>query len=324
MSILAAAPRSNLLGAFCAMAGAACFSFNDMLIKFISGDYALHQVVFLRAIVGLSLTLGLVCAFGGGLAMLRTRRPGMHALRCLCIITVNTCLFLALAAMPIADATALFFVAPLAIAALSHAVLGEKVGPWRWAAVAIGLVGVLVMLRPGTGAFQPAALLAMAAALGYAALSLLTRSIGGTERAVTMAIYTQSGFLLLGMVMGLSVGHGRFDMWEDPSLSFLLRAWVWPATEDVPIFLAVGVASAAGAFLISQAYRMAEVGMAAPFEYIALPMAVVWGIFVFGDVPDAVALVGMGLIAGGGLLLIWRETRAARAARSLPPGSTLR
>jgi drug/metabolite transporter (DMT)-like permease len=321
MTLIVTAPRNNLLGAACATAGATLFSLNDMAIKFLSGDYALHQIVFLRAIVGLSLTLAVALTLAGGVEVLRTRRPGMHALRALCVITVNTLFFLALAAMPIADATALFFMSPLVIAALSVVVLGERVGPWRWAAVGIGLIGAVVMLRPGSGTVQLAALLPLGAALAYATLNLITRSIGGTERAVTMAIYTQLGFLTIGAVMGLATGHGAFAGSQDPSLAFLLRGWAMPDPADLPIFLMIGAASAGGAFLLSQAYRVAEAGLAAPFEYIALPLAVVWGVTIFGDVPDALALAGMAMIAGGGLLLIWRETRAARAARALPPGA---
>lgn len=322
--MITTAPRNNLLGAICAVGGATCFSINDMAIKFLSDDYALHQIVFLRAIVGLSLTLAIAVPLAGGLAVLRTRRPGMHVARCLCVITVNTLFFLALAAMPIADATALFFVSPLVIAALSVVVLGERVGPWRWAAVAIGLVGVIVMLRPGGGTVQLAALFPLGAALAYATLNLITRSIGGTERAITMAVYTQVGFLTIGAVMGLATGHGRFGGQEDPSLAFLLRGWVWPAPADLPLIVLIGAASAGGAFLLSQAYRVAEAGLAAPFEYIALPLAVLWGITIFGDFPDAIGVAGMVLIAGGGLLLIWRETRAARTARALAPGGAPR
>ena len=322
--MIEAGPRNNLIGALCALAGAACFSVNDMMIKFISGDYALHQVVFIRAIIGVGLTLMAITLFGAGLAALRTGRPGMHALRALCILGVNTFLFLSLAAIPMADALALFFVAPLLIAGLSFTFLGERVGPWRWAAVVIGLIGVVVMLRPGGGGVQIANLLPLGAALSYAALSLITRHIGGTESAQTMAVYTQMGFILVGAAMWATVGDGRFDRFDDPSLAFLLRAWVWPAPSDWWIFLGVGAASAGGAFLISQAYRMAEVGYAAPFEYVALPMAVIWGVLVFADFPDAATWIGMALIAGGGLLLIWRETVRARSPRTPTPAAEAR
>jgi len=315
-----AAPRNSLLGTLCAVAGATCFSLNDMLVKFLSGGYALHQIVLIRAGVGLTLVLVAIMVVGGGLASLRTRRPGMHALRLVFLLIANTSFFAAIAAMPLAEATALFFVAPLVIAVLSFAVLGERVGPWRWAAVLIGLAGVGVMLRPGVEAVQPAALLALLAALGYASLGLVTRRMGGTEGAATMTFYTQAGLVAVSVLVGLAVGDGRFGAVEDPSLAFLLRGWVWPAPGDLLVFLVTGAASATGAFLIAQAYRVAEAGLVAPFEYVALPMAVVWGMVVFAEVPDGWGVLGMLLIGAGGLLLVWREARAARRARAAVTG----
>ena len=317
------APRNNLLAAACAMGGAMSFSFNDMLVKFLSGGYALHQIVLMRGVVALTVVLTVVFALGPGWAALRTKRPGIHALRVFFLLMLNTTLFAALAAMPIAEATALFFAAPMVIATLSYLVLGERVGPWRWAAVVIGLVGVVVILRPGVQAVQPAALLALMSAFSYAGLSLVTRRMGGTEAASTMTVYTQAGLLAISAVVGLTVGHGRFDVGvEDASLAFFLRAWAWPATQDLWVFLVIGVVSACGAFLLAQAYRVGEAGLVAPFEYIALPMAVVWGLVIFAETPDGPAIAGMALIAGGGLLLIWRETRAARPPTRPPAGGT--
>ena len=323
MKSFTAAPRNNLLGMICAVLGASCFSFNDMLVKFLSGGYALHQIMLIRATVAVSLLLVAVSIWGGGLSQLRTRRPGMHVLRVLCLLVANTSFFAAIAAMPIAEATALFFVSPLVIAALSFTVLGERVGPWRWAAVVIGLLGVAVMLRPGMEAIRPAALLALLAACGYASLSLVTRRMGGTETAATMTIYTQTGLLVASALMGLAVGHGRFaEGITDASAAFLLRGWVWPALADWPILFAIGSVSAIGAFLIAQAYRVAEAGLVAPFEYVALPMATVWGLVIFAEVPDSIAIAGMCLIASGGLLLIWRESRNARPPTRPPAGGT--
>lgn len=320
MSGFVAAPRNNLLGALCAVGAAACFSTNDMAIKFLSGDFALHQVIFMRAVLSLAILSVVAVPLAGGLAALRTRRPGMHLLRCFFLLSANTLFFMGLAEMPLADVTALFFFGPLVIAALSFTVLGERVGPWRWAAVGIGLAGVMVMLRPGGESFQLAALFPLGAAACYAAVSLVTRRIGGTERAITMALYTHLAFLATGALAGLMLGDGRFAGQGSASLEFLLRAWAWPAPTDVPVLLLIGLASAGGALLSSQAYRIAEPGLAAPFEYVALPLAVLWGVIVFGEFPDAVAWAGMALIAAGGLLLIWRETVNARAPRTLPPG----
>lgn len=321
---VALAPANNVAGALCAMGAVSCYSVNDVAIKFLSDGYALHQVMFLRSLIALTATLAVIFWLGGGMEMLRTRRPGLHAVRGIAIVLVNTLFFAAIAAMPLAEATALFFVSPLAIAALSFLVLGERVGPWRWLAVAIGLAGVVVMLRPGSGAIKLVALLPIASAIIYAGVSLLTRRMGSTEHGGTMAVYAHLAFMLIGLAVGLAVGDGRHAEQDDPSLAFLLRGWIWPRPDDLAIFALIGVASAGGAFLMGQSYRLGEAGLVAPFEYTILPMAVLWGFVVFGDLPDAVAWLGMGLIVAGGLVLIWRETRNARTPRPVSPGREAR
>jgi drug/metabolite transporter (DMT)-like permease len=285
-----------------------CFSVNDVGIKFLSGDYALHQVVFIRAVVALMVFTCLVMPFAGGLTVLRTRRPIMHLMRGLCVVMANMCLFLGLAAMPIADATAIFFVSPLVITVFSVIFLRETVGPRRWAAIAVGFIGVMIIVKPGTAAFQPASLLPVAAAVLYASLHMLTRRIGGTESAATMAAYIQITFLGASALIGLAIGDGRFAGSGHPSLEFLFRGWTWPARDDYPILAVLGVSGVFGGLFISQAYRLSEAAFAAPFEYVAMPMAIFWGVAVFGTWPDATAWVGIALIIGSGLYLLWRET----------------
>ena len=216
--------------------------------------------------------------FAGGLAVLRTRRPVMHVVRGLCVVAANMCLFLGLAALPIADATAIFFVSPLVITVFSVIFLRETVGPRRWAAIAVGFVGVMVIVKPGTAAFQPASLLPIAAAFLYATLHMLTRRIGGTESAATMAVYIQLTFLVASTLIGLAIGDGRFAGSGHPSLEFLLRGWHWPARGDTALFALLGVAGLFGGLFISQAYRLSEAAFAAPFEYVAMPMAIFWGV----------------------------------------------
>lgn len=304
--------NASLVGMMSAAGASMMFSVNDVSIKFLSGDYALHQVVLVRSLVAMAVLLGILVPLQGGFAMLRTRRPVMHMFRGAAVLFANLCFFMALATMPIADAVAIFFVSPLLVTVFSVVFLREYVGPRRWAAVAIGLLGVLIVLRPGTGAFQPASLLVLAAATGYATLHTLTRRIGGTESAVAMAFYIQVMFLLVCSVMGLVAGDGRFAGHDNASLDFLLRGWVWPAPDDWLIFFIVGATSALGGFLVSQAYKLCESGLAAPFEYIAMPMAIFWGVTVFGEWPDFWAWVGILLIVSGGLYMVWRETLAAR------------
>jgi drug/metabolite transporter (DMT)-like permease len=311
MAVITATPerRILLLGIASAMGASCFFSINDSAIKFLSGGYALHQIVLIRSLIGLALMLAIVLPSRGGFAAFRTRRLGMHLVRGGFVVTSNFCFFLGLAAMPIADAVALFFIAPLLITALSVPMLNETVGPRRWAAVGVGLLGVVVMLRPGMGIFHPAMLLPLFAAFCYAMLHMLTRRMGATESAVTLTLYVQLTFVGVCVISGLALGHGAFFSGEDPSLAFLTRAWIWPAFGDMPVLLLTGVASAMGALLITHAYRSCEAGLVAPFEYISMPLAILFGVVIFGEWPDAVAWVGIGLICGAGLYVVWRETR---------------
>lgn len=311
--------RNNLFGIASAIGASLFFSFNDMAIKFISDDYALHQVVLIRSLIGMLVLLAVIVPLDGGLKVLRTKRLGLHLVRGLCVVMANMSFFLALAAMPLADAVAIFFVAPLLVTVFSVIFLAEYVGPQRWMAVAVGLVGVLIMMRPGSSSFQFAALLPLLAAVFYAGLHILTRKIGGTERASTMTFYIMITFIFVSTAMGLVAGDGRYAGSSDASLEFLFRAWVWPAPEDYLIFVGLGIASSFGGFLISQAYRLCEAGLASPFEYTALVLAIFWGFVVFGEWPDAMDWVGVTLIIGSGMFMLWRESVVnARASRLRP------
>lgn len=310
--------NTNLAGILAAMGASIFFSLNDMSIKFLSGDYALHQVVLTRSIFGLLVTLAIFVPLEGGLGVLRTKRLGMHMLRGAFVVTANMTFFLSLAALPIAEVTAIFYVAPILITALSVVLLGERVGPRRWVAVILGLAGVVVMLRPGAGVFHAAAFLPLLAALCYALLHMMTRKIGGTERASTMAFYIQLTFILVSAVIGLALGDGRYAGSGDPSLEFLFRQWTIPPAGDFAIMAAIGVGSAFGGYLISQAYRLCEAGLAAPFEYVAMPLAILWGVLIWGEWPDATAWVGIALIIGAGLFIAIREGWEGRKRVGVP------
>ena len=239
----------------------------------------------------------------------------MHILRGCTVVVANLTFFAGLASLPLGEATAIFFIAPLLITALSALLLHEPVGIRRWAAVIVGLIGVLVMLQPGQSAFQFAALLPLLAALCYAMLQIMTRVLGTTERASTMAVYIQLCFVAVSLAFGLAAGDGRFVSAESgPQAQFLLRAWVWPPAGDALIMLGLGACSAIGGYLISQAYRLSPAALVAPFEYTALPIAVFWSVLIWGDWPDAATWTGIVLICGAGLFVVHRETVLRRQA----------
>ena len=256
----------------------------------------------------------------GGYQNLRSRRWRLHIFRGLCVVVANMGFFIGIAVLPLGEATAIFFIAPLFITALSVPFLGERVGVRRWTSVAVGLIGVVIIMRPGTETFRYAALAPVVAALAYASMQITARKLGMTDRASTMAFYVQFTFLLICAASGLIAGDGRFaEGIESPSLLFLLRAWTPPSPIDGAVMIGVGVLCAFGSYLSSQGYRLAEATTAAPFEYIVLPMAMMWGIFVFDDWPDAIALIGISLIVGSGLYAFWRENvRGVRVAVDHP------
>ena len=302
-------------GALWAAVAAVCFSAVDVIIKFLSGDYPLYQITFLRTFVALAVILFLIIPLTGSYADLRTRHLRVQVIRGILVVVANFLFFLGLAALPLAEAVAIFFVSPLLIAVFSIIFLGDTVGPRRWAAIAVGMFGVLIILRPGSEAFRIAALLPVGAAACYAMLHVLTRRIGTGDSATALVFYTQLTMLAVSTAMGLALGHGAFDRFDHPSAAFLLRAWSWPTGLDASLIVLLGVTIAIGGYAISAAYRRSDPAFIAPFEYVAMPFAVFWGITIFNEYPDRIAVTGILLILGSGLVLIWREAIAHRQDR---------
>ncbi|MEM8629862.1 MAG: DMT family transporter [Pseudomonadota bacterium] len=315
----AESPHASMNGAYFAMIAVFCFSLNDVLVKSLSSTYALHQIVLFRSLVALALVLLAVGLFGNGLSSLKTKRLGGHLLRGAFVVAANMAFFLGLAAMPLAEAVAIFFVSPLIITVFSVIFLGETVGPRRWIAIAVGFIGVLVIMRPGTAAFEPASILPIIAALCYAGLHMMTRRLGTTESAQSLVFYIQLLFIVVTLTIGLAVGDGRFADQEDPSLAFFFREWIWPRPEDLMTLLAIGFILFGGAYFISQAYRVSEAAIVAPFEYIAMPLSIFWGIVIFNEWPDGWSWAGMALIIGSGLFLLWREHRVGQDTAASGP-----
>ena len=171
-------PPLSTLGILCALAASFAFTLNDVGIKFLSGDYPLHQIVLVRAFVAIFITLIIIIPLEGGYHLLRTKQLKLHLLRGAFVVSANILFFLGLAEIPLSEATAIFFVSPLIITLFSVIFLSEKVGPWRWFAVIMGLVGAVVMLRPTLNSFQLAGLFPIGAAFCYASLHILTRKMG--------------------------------------------------------------------------------------------------------------------------------------------------
>ena len=313
--------KSRYLGIICITLAQVFFTTLDMAIKFISGDYALHQITFIRASVAILFTLLIFIPMDGSYRNLLSKRLGLHLLRGFGIVVTNLCFFTALVTIPLAESTAIFFIAPLLITLLSVFILGEKVGMRSWVAVFVGLLGVIIMFRPDLGVFNPAYMLPLAAAIAYSLVQITTRKMGEAEKASTMVFYIQLNHLFFSSLMGLIFGDGNLADESEPIIFYLFRAWTLPTWQDLIIMVGIGLGSGLGAYFMSQAYRISKVGIIAPFEYVAIPLSIFWSITIFGDWPDIVSWLGIFLIAGAGLYIIFSEAvqgRKNNVYRSIP------
>ena len=298
--------RDSARGIAFLVAGIAVFSVQDLILKLLSGGYPLHQAMVLRSLTAIPFLLLLVMA-NGGLRTLVTPGWGLMVRRGGIMFVAYTSYYLALAALPLATTVALYFSAPLMITVLSVAMLGERVSGLRWGAVAMGFIGVLIMVRPGSDLFDWAALLPVLSGLAYALSMISARQQGKTQTAAALAFWGNAVFLVCGIILSLIFGFGGFESDGHRSLAFLLRGWEWPTVQDALLMMACGVIAAAGLTLLTQAYRVAESSVVAPFEYSGMIWGVLWGWLFWQDWPDRVGWLGISVIIGAGLFVLWRE-----------------
>lgn len=272
-------------------AGVACLSANDALAKFLVQDYSPLQILFLRNLIALPFAIVLTVKMGGRGA-LRSHRPAAHFFRGFLWIVATILFFTSFIHLQLAEATALIFVAPLFITAISAVFLREHVGVRRWLAVIAGFIGVLIVIRPGTAAFQPVSMLPIATALLYALLMLSARWVDPRESIWTMLLYLTGASALLSAVVVPFV-------WQPVRL------------DDLWLFAAIALFGTAGMTMMTQAFRLAPAAMVAPLDYSGLVWATALGWLIWNEIPDGQDVLGASVIVGGGLYIIWREHRVS-------------
>ena len=301
----------NLLGIVYLCLGVLVFSLQDAVIKLISqtGSYPVTQAVSIRCMVAIPLLFVMVCFETGPRALL-SPNAGWLLLRALVLFLSYTSYYLAFPALTLANAVALYFTVPLFVTALAVPFLGERAGVSAWAAVVVGFVGVLIMLQPGSGRFEPAALLSLLSAVMYASSMLMTRKLGVSEAASVMSFY-QNTVVLAGAltIAGVSYATGVHTA-SHPSIAFLVRAWEMPTLRDFLLMAFCGVVVASGMFFLSQAYRIARASSVTAFEYTGILWAPLWGFIFFAEVPRLTTLAGAALVVGAGLVAL-RGSKAA-------------
>jgi drug/metabolite transporter (DMT)-like permease len=239
-----------------------------------------------------------------GWRALRSPEFTLLVVRALLMFLAYMAYYMAFPALPLADAVALYFTVPLFVTALAGPFLGERAG-WRvWTAVGVGFLGVLVMLQPGSGLFEAAALLSLFSAVMYACSMLMARRLGVAQAASVMAFYQNAVFLVGAIAIAAVLQGLGITRAEHPSLTFLVRPWVLPGAWDFFLIASCGVVAAAGTMLLTSAYRVARAGVVAPFEYSGVLWAPLWGFLFFSEVPRMTTVAGAVLIVGAGLVAL--------------------
>jgi len=269
-------------------AAIAVFALMDAGLKLLSTRYPPFQVTALRGAASLPLLLMWTAASCGLGTLLRVRWP-LHLLRGAMGIAMMALFVYGLKTLALTTAYSIVFVAPLLIAALSVPLLGERVGPRRWAAIAVGFAGVLVLLRPsGDGMLSTAALAVFGAALMYALTALTVRVLARTDSTQAMVVWLMAAMAAGGALLAAP-------------------GWVPVRAADAWLVLGVGVTGALGQYAITEAFRHGEASLVAPLEYTALVWAVLLDATLWGVLPGAATWIGAAIIVASGLYLLRRE-----------------
>jgi drug/metabolite transporter (DMT)-like permease len=283
--------------------GALVFSLQDVIIKALSGEHAVTLAIFIRCLVALPI-LTLMVQLEVGISRISSPNLGVLLLRGGLLLVAYTTYFMALPALPLAQAIALYFTVPILVTLLSWPVLGERVSPKSWLAVAAGFAGILLILRPGTGLFEPAALLSLVSATTYALSMLLARRLGSDESATVMAFYQNAVYLAGASLAALTFNLLGVERLGHPSLDFLVRPWDLPDVLDAALLGLCGIIAAVGMWLLTNAYRMARASLVTVFEYTGMIWAPLWGYVVFHEIPRWTTVVGALIIVASGIYAV--------------------
>jgi drug/metabolite transporter (DMT)-like permease len=260
---------------------------SDVTAKYLSATLPSIEIAWIRFLV-FAMVMVPAMLPGSPLFALRTGRPGLQVMRGVALLGSSLLFISSLRFLPIAEASATGFVAPLFVTALSILFLKESVGLRRWLATAVGLFGVLIILRPGSSAFHPAAFFPLVSALCWACMLIMTRMMSGREAAITTMTYSA--------IVGVGI------------LSALVPlVWVAPSWHDILFGILIGIASTAGQWIVVLAIRYADASVLAPFSYTQLLWVSILGFLVFGEVPDVWTVTGALFIVASGLYTAHRE-----------------
>ncbi|MFY0597037.1 MAG: DMT family transporter [Cognatishimia sp.] len=302
-------PTHNLKGALLSLGAFSVYAAHDVIVRYLGGNYSPMQVLFFASLLSFPL-LTLMMVSGGGANNLRPVHPWWVAVRSLTMVGGGTCGFYAFSTLPMAQVYSILFTVPLMVTLLAIPILGERVGLHRAFAVILGLIGVLIVVRPGAEPVSLGHMAALAAAFFVAMQSVIARRIGNEESQIVMMLYP---FVAVFVTMGIALAAVYKPM---PLIDFSAMG-------------AIAVMGFIAAFLLLGAYRSGEAAIVAPMQYSQIIWATFYGIVFFNEKPDFATLLGAGVIILSGIYIVVREAFAGNSentpvlrtrSRAIAPG----
>ena len=272
------------------------FAVNDALGKWLVSDYTVGQIMFVRSLGAAAVILPF--AWNSSVSLRLRGQWAFHAVRVVCMTLDSFAFYYATKYLPLADVMTYYLAAPLIITALSVPLLGEKVGLFRWSAVLVGFVGVVLALHPTSAAFSPAALVALFGSGMFAVTITITRKLRDTHW-LPLTVWQIAG---AGLAGGVASAH----------------EWLQPGLVDFSLMALVGIISMGSFICIIKALQLVDASAIAPFQYVSIVWAIILGWLIWGDIPDAAMAAGIVIIVASGLVLWWREQKRAAVVPSLP------
>lgn len=293
-------------------------SLQSVAVKWIGGNYSVLEIVTLRSLVALPLTL-LFFRLEGGKGLPATQQPKLECVRGIFLFLSYTTYMMGLAALPLADVESIRFSGPLMITILSVLMLSERVELRRWLALIVGFMGVLLIIRPGSANFNEGTLFILISVLFYALNAILTRKLQGTDSSATMAYF--STWVYLGATLVVSPLAAVVGETPDahPSIAFLFHAWTLPTLLDLTIMFGLGFVWAAWMYFMTRAYSVAQASVVAPFEYASLPISIMWGFIIWHELPTVMTVAGASLTLLSGMYILYQD----RQERSIADKSAM-
>jgi drug/metabolite transporter (DMT)-like permease len=284
------------------------FAAMAVLVRILGGRYPVGQVVFFRSAFAI-VPVVIIYALRGELeAAVRTGRPFRHLGRGLTALGSMFFNFSALARLPVVDATAISFIAPLITVAMSAVFLRERVRIYRWSAVVLGFAGVLVMLLPQIDVARSAAAATGAIGAGFGIMAAFFTAASTIQtRAMTVSETTSAIVLYFSLICAIG------------SLVTAPFGWLMPRGVELSMLIATGICGGVGHILLTESYRLAPASLIAPFDYSSMLWTLLLGFLVLGELPTPLVFIGAAIIVAAGLLVLWRERKTGAGAQSFIP-----